>query len=48
MIINGKEYVSWYTLTSTYEINRIMKDNLTKVIFTTLDYSEETTTAKGE
>ena len=48
MIINGKEYVSWYTLIKTYDIERIMKDNLTKVIFTTPDYSEEAETAKGK
>lgn len=46
MIINGKEYVSWYTLIKTYDIERIMKDNLTKVIFTTPDYTESETTAE--
>ena len=39
MVINGKEYVSWFTLTKTYDIIREMSGN-DKVIFNTLDYSE--------
>ena len=46
MVINGKEYVSWFTLRKTYDIIQEMpgKD---EVFFKTLDYKEPETTKKS-
>ena len=44
MVINGKEYVSWFTLTKTYDIEREMQNGMKTVAFSTPGFSEETTT----
>ena len=48
MVINGKEYVSWFTLNQNYDIERKMGGNLESVIFNTLDYTEKTSVSSAE